>query len=131
MERRNTPPVCTDVTCACINNELAIAFLQRPIVTQISRWDRLKGWVPLVQAWVYLKVHAKEFAEKQDGHLLTPAERNRHDPKLHKKMLRNSCLVLAGLTLPPFKMTRKDWRCYKSFGKCTTACQLGSNGTLK
>ncbi len=33
----------------------SFGFLSRPIVTQISRWDRLKGFVPLLQAFVILK----------------------------------------------------------------------------
>jgi trehalose synthase len=32
-----------------------IGLLIRPIVTQISRWDRLKGWLPLMQGFVQLK----------------------------------------------------------------------------
>ena len=32
-----------------------IGLLFRPIVTQVSRWDRLKGWRPLLQAFVRLK----------------------------------------------------------------------------
>jgi trehalose synthase len=32
-----------------------IGLLTRPIVTQISRWDRLKGWLPLLRAFAALK----------------------------------------------------------------------------
>lgn len=32
-----------------------IGLLSRPIITQISRWDRLKGFLPLLQAFVRLK----------------------------------------------------------------------------
>jgi trehalose synthase len=32
-----------------------IGLLFRPIVTQVSRWDRLKGFAPLLQAFVLLK----------------------------------------------------------------------------
>jgi hypothetical protein len=35
-----------------------IGLLTRPIVTQISRWDRLKGWIPLLQAFAALKQSA-------------------------------------------------------------------------
>lgn len=35
------------------DDELGILF--RPVVTQISRWDRLKGFAPLLQAFVRLK----------------------------------------------------------------------------
>lgn len=34
-------------------NDLGIPF--RPLVTQISRWDRLKGFEPLLEAFVHLK----------------------------------------------------------------------------
>lgn len=33
----------------------SIGLLYRPIVTQVSRWDRLKGWVPLLDAFEILK----------------------------------------------------------------------------
>ena len=33
----------------------SIGLLFRPVVTQISRWDRLKGWKPLIDAFVRLK----------------------------------------------------------------------------
>lgn len=32
-----------------------IGLLIRPIVTQISRWDRLKGWIPLLEGFTELK----------------------------------------------------------------------------
>lgn len=32
-----------------------LGLLIRPIVTQISRWDRLKGWLPLMEGFVLLK----------------------------------------------------------------------------
>lgn len=32
-----------------------IGLLFRPIVTQVSRWDRLKGWLPLLEAFAKLK----------------------------------------------------------------------------
>ncbi|MCL7960293.1 MAG: glycosyltransferase [marine benthic group bacterium] len=32
-----------------------IGLLSRPIITQVSRWDRLKGWRPLMEAFVELK----------------------------------------------------------------------------
>jgi trehalose synthase len=40
---------------AHINEETDIGLLFRPIVTQISRWDRLKGYGPLLEAFVRLK----------------------------------------------------------------------------
>lgn len=35
--------------------ENSIPVLQRPVITQISRWDKLKGWMPLLQGFVLLK----------------------------------------------------------------------------
>jgi trehalose synthase len=32
-----------------------IGLLTRPVVTQVSRWDRLKGWLPLMRAFADLK----------------------------------------------------------------------------
>ncbi|MHC4469892.1 MAG: glycosyltransferase [Planctomycetota bacterium] len=32
-----------------------LGLLFRPVVTQVSRWDRLKGWLPLLEAFVHLK----------------------------------------------------------------------------
>jgi trehalose synthase len=32
-----------------------IGLLTRPIVTQVSRWDKLKGWLPLMRAFAELK----------------------------------------------------------------------------
>ncbi len=37
-------------------------LLYRPIVTQISRWDRLKGWFPLMLAFRQLKSNAERIA---------------------------------------------------------------------
>jgi trehalose synthase len=41
-----------------------IGLLSRPIITQVSRWDRLKGWRPLMDAFVELK---RRFANGADG----------------------------------------------------------------
>jgi len=40
--------------------------LFRPIVTQVSRWDRLKGWRPLLDGFVLLKRRAAERARLRD-----------------------------------------------------------------
>src|SRR5690606_16217635 len=49
-----------------------IGLLFRTIVTQISRWDRLKGWQPLLEAFTRMKRRAAS------GELdLTPHERRR------------------------------------------------------
>jgi trehalose synthase len=42
----------------CTNGD--IGLLTRPILAQISRWDRLKGWSPLLDAFVTLKQRSRE-----------------------------------------------------------------------
>lgn len=59
-----------------------IGLLTRPIVTQISRWDRLKGWTPLVHAFARLK---------QDVH-----DGNSNGDALHRRRLELVRLVLGG-----------------------------------
>jgi trehalose synthase len=58
----------------------AIGLLYRPVVTQISRWDRLKGFEPLLEGFVQLK----DRRESLDG-----------DPR-HRRRLEILRLVLAG-----------------------------------
>jgi trehalose synthase len=41
-------------------NGTEIGLLYRPIITQVSRWDRLKGLVPLLEAFHRLKKRAEE-----------------------------------------------------------------------
>ena len=60
-----------------------IGLLSRPIVTQISRWDRLKGWAPLLEAFRLLKESVRE------------SRTNGTDP-LHARRLELVRLVLAG-----------------------------------
>lgn len=59
-----------------------LGLLHRPIVTQISRWDRLKGFAPLLQGFARMK--EQSFIERQ-----TSTER-------HRWRLSLSRLVLAG-----------------------------------
>jgi trehalose synthase len=40
-----------------------VGLLFRPIISQVSRWDRLKGFHPLMQAFVYMKRHAEELCK--------------------------------------------------------------------
>lgn len=56
-------------------------LLSRPIVTQISRWDRLKGFLPLMEGFSYLKKHI---------------DRNHNGSARHKRRLELVRLVLAG-----------------------------------
>lgn len=58
-----------------------IGLLSRPIVTQVSRWDRLKGWAPLLEAFVCLKERARH-----EG----------HGNVTHDRRLELVRLVLAG-----------------------------------
>jgi trehalose synthase len=59
--------------------EIGLPF--RPVVTQVSRWDRLKGFGPLLEGFLHLKdrVH----------------ERNGLDPR-HRRRLETLRLILAG-----------------------------------
>ena len=41
-----------------------IGFLFRPIVSQISRWDRLKGWRPLLEGFARMKETARRSKRK-------------------------------------------------------------------
>lgn len=64
---------------ATIPNEIGI--LTRPLVTQISRWDRLKGWRSLLDGFVRLKREA--------------GRRGRDDHR-HQRRLKLVRLILAG-----------------------------------
>ena len=54
----------------------------RPLVLQVSRWDRLKGWLPLLRGFVKLKEAARSVDPVQDP--------------LHRRRLEILRLVLAG-----------------------------------
>jgi trehalose synthase len=47
-----------------------IGLLYRPIVTQISRWDRLKGFAPLLEAFVHLKQRRPPQGSERHRHRL-------------------------------------------------------------
>ena len=57
-------------------------LLYRPIITQISRWDRLKRFAPLLEAFVRLKNRLREGQYDRDP--------------IHRKRLEIARLVLAG-----------------------------------
>ncbi len=59
-----------------------IGLLYRPIVTQISRWDRLKGFAPLLEGFVRLKKRTDDPARNYD--------------ERHRRRLEIVRLVLAG-----------------------------------
>lgn len=80
----------------CFSPEMldkGIAFMSRPIVTQISRWDRLKGWLPLVRAWVDLKTHQEAYVAALDApcapHDVPSSCLAARDRDHHRRMLRN------------------------------------------
>ncbi|MCB1306994.1 MAG: glycosyltransferase [Leptospiraceae bacterium] len=58
-----------------------IGLLYRPIISQISRWDRLKGFAPLMRGFIQLK--------------RTAADRNNIDER-HRRRLQIVRMVLAG-----------------------------------
>ncbi|MDT8436245.1 MAG: glycosyltransferase, partial [Gemmatimonadota bacterium] len=43
-----------------------IGLLTRPIISQVSRWDRLKGWKPLLEAFVLLKQRFLDGTDPED-----------------------------------------------------------------
>jgi trehalose synthase len=59
-----------------------IGLLTRPIITQVSRWDRLKGFLPLVEAFALLKARLRE-----RYHGVAP---------VHRRRLKLARLVCAG-----------------------------------
>jgi trehalose synthase len=67
-----TPPFATPALRLQPNGAFApalqsedLGLLFRPVVTQVSRWDRLKGWGPLLEAFVHLK--RERFGKKDVG----------------------------------------------------------------
>ena len=64
-----------------INTDDGFELLYRPTVTQISRWDRLKGWQPLIEGFVSLKRRYRN---------------NGGEPSPLNLRIRSSQLVLAG-----------------------------------
>jgi trehalose synthase len=56
----------TDGSQRCATEPEDIGLLFRPIVTQVSRWDRLKGWRPLLDGFVLLKRRLAERAPPPD-----------------------------------------------------------------
>ena len=56
-------------------------LLFNPIICEISRWDKLKGWIQLIKAFVHLKQNINTFIDS--------------DAK-HEQYIQNMILVLAG-----------------------------------
>jgi trehalose synthase len=57
-----------DGSLAPANAREDIGLLARPIVTQVSRWDRLKGFLPLLDAFCLLKQNHGHFAPRHERH---------------------------------------------------------------
>ena len=57
--------------------------INMPIILQISRWDHLKGFIPLMKGFLHMKLKAK-------------ANHYRGLQELTRRMIRESVLVLAG-----------------------------------
>jgi trehalose synthase len=55
------------------NGPQDIGLLTRPIITQVSRWDRLKGFPPLMEAFALLKTNANLQQDEQHARLLSAA----------------------------------------------------------
>jgi len=60
-------------------------FLERPIILEISRWDRLKGWTELLQAFADIKLNPGKYIDKSSPHA-----------KEHERFIERMGLVLAG-----------------------------------
>jgi len=69
-----------DGSFAPLDEETDIGIPFRPLVTQISRWDRLKGFEPLLEAFVHLKrsIDSREVSDR------------------HRRRLSLARLVMAG-----------------------------------
>lgn len=66
-----------------------VGFLFLPIVTQVSRWDRLKGWLPLIRAFAALKRHPDRYSsEVPHG--------DEHTLQIQRNVVCQARLVLAG-----------------------------------
>ncbi|MGB3778397.1 MAG: glycosyltransferase [Tunicatimonas sp.] len=72
-----------DGTFAPASHGEDIGLLFRPIVTQVSRWDRLKGFLPLMQGFAQLKKHVATYVGESA-------------PRRAMHRIRNARLVLAG-----------------------------------
>jgi trehalose synthase len=55
-----------DGSWAPANEPEDMGLLFRPIVTQVSRWDRLKGFLPLMEGFVALKRDARDGSDLDD-----------------------------------------------------------------
>lgn len=72
-----------------------LGLLFRPAVTQVSRWDRLKGWVPLMKGFARMKQrhYAEDSPSGGNGAFVRSDEKH---PERHHRRLDLVRLVLAG-----------------------------------
>ena len=85
-----------------------IGLLYRTVITQISRWDKLKGWEPLLEAFTNLKRRAKN-----GGLKLTDDQRRRID---------SARLVMAGPETAAVADDPEAAEVLKAL--CSTYCEL-------
>jgi trehalose synthase len=98
-------PSCSTGVCeGVVALNSGIPFLHVPIVTQISRWDRLKGWKSLLLGFADIKARIGFFASMdfEASDATSSSSKRLHlrpaaiDVSRREKILRNSILVLAG-----------------------------------
>jgi trehalose synthase len=71
-----------------------LGLLFRPAVTQVSRWDRLKGWVPLLRGFKRMK--ERHYAANGSGGNGAFVRSDEKHPERHHRRLNLVRLVLAG-----------------------------------
>ena len=82
----------TDGTLGAATEPSDLGLLFRPIVTQVSRWDRLKGFVPLLHGFARMK--ERHYANgATNGAFVQAGEKH---PERHQRRLDLVRLVLAG-----------------------------------
>ena len=54
------------LTPATLPEDFGLAF--RPIITQVSRWDRLKGFAPLLEAFALMKIRRDSYQLRDERH---------------------------------------------------------------
>jgi trehalose synthase len=71
-----------------------LGLLFRPAVVQVSRWDRLKGWVPLMRGFQRMK--ERHYAENEPGANGAFVSEDKDHPARYHRRLNLVRLVLAG-----------------------------------
>lgn len=99
----------TDKTFASPLLPQEIGLLFRPVISQISRWDKLKGFMPLMKAFTHLKKNIDQFGASSPRHhrrlellrlvLAGPDPDFVHDDPEGRTVLHDLCEYF--FTLPP------------------------------